>query len=99
MRIRNITQDLRNIGIYGQTKTAKRLPDCYMSLTKKDSSELLAGLFDTDGTITGTHRIGLTQSSKEILLQVQELLQKFGVYSKIYEQKPRIQENRKDKNL
>lgn len=98
LRIRNITQDLRNIGIYGQTKTAKRLPDCYMSLTKKDSSELLAGLFDTDGTITGTHRIGLTQSSKEILLQVQELLQKFGVYGKIYEQKPRIQENRKDKN-
>ena len=98
IRIKNITGLLRNIGIYGQTKNRKRLPDCYMSLTKKNSAELIAGLFDTDGTVTGTHRIGITQSSEEILLQVQELLQKFGVYGKIYKQSPNIRLDRKDKN-
>lgn len=102
LRIKNITQQLKKLGIYGQTKTAKRLPHNYMSLTKDDSLQLLAGLFDTDGCVTrkgdSLWRIGITQSSREILEQILELLNKFGIYGHIHKQEPRICEGRKDKN-
>lgn len=105
LRIKNICHKLREVGIYGQTKTNKRLPNNYMSLTKEDSIQLLSGLFDTDGTVTRScnnergWRIGITQSSEEILKQIQELLEKLGIYGAIYKQEPNISENRKDKNL
>lgn len=101
MRIRNICSKLREIGIYGQTKTNKRLPVKYQLLDKQSAALLLAGLYDTDGSISfkGTSpNIILTQSSLEILKEVQILLSKFGVYSRIYTQKARIKENRKDVN-
>nr|DAE75381.1 MAG TPA: Intein splicing domain [Caudoviricetes sp.] len=47
-----IRDELRNIGIYGQTKLNKRLPDCIFSSRESDCCELLAGLIDTDGNIT-----------------------------------------------
>jgi len=51
IRIKGICSKLREIGIYGQTKTNKRLPSNYMTLTKKDTSLLIGGLIDTDGCI------------------------------------------------
>jgi intein/homing endonuclease len=87
-RIKGITKELRALGIYGQTKDAKRLPDAIFSAPKKDVVELLGGLFDTDGYIaeikrkTGP-RIVLTAAHKEILLQVSDLLLKLGVHCKI----------------
>ena len=99
VRLRKITQLLRACGIYGQTKTAKRLPINYMTLTKWDSAQLLAGLFDTDGYVRkDAPIIVFTQSSREILEQVQVLLEKFGVYSTITKNLPNIKEERKDKN-
>lgn len=100
IRIKNICPNLREIGIYGQVKTYKRLPTNYQTLTKEDSSLLLSGLYDTDGSI-GFNKdgfISLTQSNREILEQVQILWRKFGVIGTIVETKPRIQSDRKDKN-
>ena len=98
-RIKGITANLREIGIYGQTKTDKRLPINYDRLCKKDSALLLAGLFDTDGYISKNRTsISITQSSKELLNQIQFILRKFGIFGHICCIKPRIAPNRKDKN-
>ena len=101
IRVKNICQLLRKVGIYGQTKMSKRLPTNYQTLTEQDTKDLLAGLFDTDGCVylNGENTvISLVQSNKEILEQVQLLLRKFGIISCIVENKPNIKYNRKDKN-
>lgn len=100
IRIKNICPNLREVGIYGQVKSHKRLPINYQTLTKEDSSLLLSGLYDTDGSIwlNKDGYISLTQSNREILEQVQLLWRKFGIIGAIVETKPRIQPNRKDKN-
>ena len=100
IRIKNICSRLREIGIYGQVKNQKRLPSNYQTLTKEDTSLLLSGLYDTDGSIwfNKDGYISLTQSNRIILEQVQLLWRKFGVIGAITETKPRIQSDRKDKN-
>lgn len=101
IRVKGICPLLRKIGIYGQTKTSKRLPVNYQTLTEEDTKLLLAGLYDTDGCITGLGNdatISLTQASREILEQVALLLRKFGIFSSISKNKPSIKEGRKDKN-
>lgn len=101
IRVKNICQLLRKVGIYGQTKMSKRLPVNYQTLTEQDTKDLLAGLFDTDGCVHlkgEDTTISLVQSNKEILEQVQLLLRKFGILSYIAVNKPNIKYNRKDKN-
>lgn len=95
--IRNLIPRLKQIGIAGQSKTQKRLPINYMSLTKKDTCLLLAGLFDTDGYIS-KKGINISQANIDILLQIKVLLEKLGIQSIIRKVEPRISPNRKDKN-
>lgn len=100
IRIKNICPYLRNIGIYGQVKENKRLPNNYQTLTKQDTLDLLGGLFDTDGCVSFRKEysnISLTQSNKEILEEVKILLRKIGVNCSIIYNKPIIKEKRKDK--
>lgn len=99
-RIRGICPMLRSIGIYGQTKQDKRLPINFESLDKDSAVNLLAGLYDTDGSIyySDTSSIGLAQCNRSILEQIQVLLRKLGVISHIYKINPIIREGRKDKN-
>ena len=101
IRVKGICPLLRKIGIFAQTKTAKRLPSKYQTLTEEDTKLLLAGLYDTDGCITGIGNsacIELTQANREILEQTALLLRKFGITSSITKNKPSIKEGRKDKN-
>ena len=101
IRVKGICPLLRRVGIFTQTRTAKRLPITYQTLTEEDTKLLLAGLYDTDGCISGKGNktsIQLTQSNREILGQVAILLRKFGIFSSIVENKPSIKEGRKDKN-
>lgn len=91
IRIKGITKQLRELGIYGQTKTAKRLPNDIHTWDKESIAEFLAGLYDADGYIRFTQKqcaITLTQCQKEILLQVQELLLHFGIHGSIRYIKP-----------
>lgn len=100
-RVRGICGYLRECGIYGQVKTDKRLPENYQTLDYNNTVNLLAGLFDTDGYVGFNKRnsnIILTQSNKEILLQVQIVLRKLGITCSIVKLKPTIKEGRKDKN-
>ena len=101
IRVKGICSYLKEIGIYGQVKQAKRLPSNYQTLTRNATIDLLSGLYDTDGTFysKGTKSyIGLTQCNIEILKEVQVLWRKFGVICSIRKTNPRLSPNRKDKN-
>ena len=101
IRVKGICKYLKEIGIYGQVKQAKRLPSNYQTLTRNATIDLLSGLYDTDGTFysKGTKSyIGLTQCNIEILKEVQVLWRKFGVIGSIKKTNPRLSPNRKDKN-
>ena len=100
IRVKGITKNLKEIGIYGQTGLNKRLPINWETLTERDSAELIGGLYDTDGYIRSSGKdssIVLTQGNKELLEQVQVILRKFGILSSITVVKPHIAPNRKDK--
>lgn len=105
LRVKNICKHLRSVGIYGQTKDKKRLPNNFQCLTKEDTILLLSGLYDTDGCIHVDKNndkqsyIALTQGNIEILKQIQILWKKFGVNTCIVKCKPHISEFRKDKNV
>lgn len=99
IRIKGICKMLRDCGIYGQIKSLKRLPTNYLSLSEEDSALMLAGLFDTDGTVSKkNNHISITSLSKDLLKQIGEVLNKFGIASSIYKIKATIKEGRKDKN-
>lgn len=102
-RIRKICPNLRELGIYGQTKLAKTLPPKIHSCTKAQVCELLAGLYDTDGHVTldknGKVQVGLTSSSKQLLEEVRYLLQKLGIHGGISTIQPRLSTSRLDKNV
>lgn len=97
-RIRGIAGELRKLGIYGQTKSNKRLPDNIHSYSKHSICELIAGLFDADGYYNPKGNISIESCSKIMLLELQLLLQKLGIHGSISEIKARISETRKDKN-
>jgi len=99
IRVKGICSELRKIGIYGQVKCNKRLPDNYQKLTKEDSCLMLAGLYDTDGTIVVKNQaIELTQSNREILEQISVIFRKLGIFGHITKYNPRLGIGRKDKN-
>ena len=101
IRIKGICSELREIGIYGQVKTYKRLPDNYQTLDRENTIDLLSGLYDTDGCIYSKGKnsyIGLAQSNREILKQISILWRKFGVIGSIIKAKPAIKQGKKDRN-
>lgn len=99
IRIRQICDKLRSLGIYGQTKDKKRLPNNYKTLDYVNTINLIAGLYDSDGClyIKGKDTaITLVQANKAILIQVEEVLRKLGILCNIYKVEPR--ENTIDRN-
>lgn len=86
-RIKGICHRLRELGIYGQTKSNKRLPEHIHQYDAESLSELIGGIFDTDGYIgidkSGRPRITLTQCQRELLDQIAEVLIHFGVHCSI----------------
>ena len=106
--IRNFRQYLRDVGIVDQVKNEKTLPVNIHSYTKEDICELLGGFYDADGyvNIRNTSRgsilaeISLSSMSVSLMKEVQLLLIKLGIHSKIRERKPRLDKKSgiKDKN-
>lgn len=100
-RIRGICAKLRELGIYGQTKLNKTLPNDVHKYTKQDLCELVGGLFDTDGyvNIKGTKcEISITSASKTLLSDILVLLNKLGIHSTIIKIKVSVEKNPKNKN-
>lgn len=82
IRIKGLTQYLREIAIYGQTKQDKRLPVNLHTYTKESISELIGGFFDADGYVA-KNKLVLTSAVKSLLEEVKHELLKFGVHSTI----------------
>ncbi len=105
--ILNFNDTLRYHGIFGQTKSDKRLPKDVHKWNKKSISEFVAGLYDADGYISfrvnnkrkGKYlsEISLSQNNLEILKELQLILQKFGIHGKLRTRQPR-DNNPKDVN-
>lgn len=97
LRLKKMRDPLRKLGIYGQTKLNKRLPEKIFSCCKHNCCELLAGLFDTDGCIRLGKSYGnrlpnssalITTISIGLAKQIRDLLQKIGVHASIQKKKP-----------
>lgn len=94
-RITDGCQMMRKLGLYGQSKSTKTLPNNIHLWNKKSIANLIAGLWDTDGYVTiesngkKKHRICFCQSSLSLIRAVQEQLIKFGIHSSIKINKPK----------
>jgi intein/homing endonuclease len=103
IRINGIQSQLRELGIFGQSRLSKRLPEDIHSYRKDDICELIGGLFDTDGSVSYkgdvTNRsIELTSASYDLLDEVRMLLQKIGIHCNVSRVKCNPGPGSKDKN-
>lgn len=105
--IKGIRDELRKLGIYGQSNNSKRVPEELFRSTRETIADFLAGLIDTDGSINiykGPKRTGITVNistgNKILAGQIQMLYLKLGIYSNILVHQPSKNLNKRiqDKN-
>ena len=65
---------LRKLGVLGN----KHIPLSYLRASESQRRALLAGLLDTDGTVTSTGNIQFTSTSETLAMQVRELITSLG---------------------
>ena len=85
-RIKNITRQLRELGIYGQVSYKKRLPTDIDKYDKFSVCELIAGLFDSDGHVSLSEKsknITFTSCSEVLVYELKNLLIKLGIHCNI----------------
>ena len=87
-RIINGMELMRSLGLVYQTHENKTLPKDIFKYTKNSICKLIAGLFDTDGSVSvntdkSQYSITLYQSNKSLLEEVQAQLYKLGIKSTI----------------
>lgn len=89
--IRGIRKHLTSIGIASQVKDKKRLPINIHSYTHNSICELLGGFFDADGHVIAeetkksrNYSVNLSSGHKEILIEVQLLLQRLGIHGRVH---------------
>lgn len=102
-RFRGSMQQLKDIGIYGQSKDKKDLPKDIHLYRKEDICELIAGLYDTDGCIVNLNKnnyISITSVSKIMLMSLKLLLVRLGIHSNLSEKQPDKRDRKiKSKNV
>ena len=82
-RLKSTGKNLRELGIFGQTRCNKTLPDNLYKYCKNDLCELLGGIFDTDGhvTIKGSKpTICFTTKCENLIIEIKHLLNKLGIH-------------------
>lgn len=95
-RIVDGMQLMRDLGIVYQSGSSKTLPKNIGKYTKQSICELIAGLYDTDGSISFNkdkkkqHIIALYQSNKNLLTEIKIQLHKLGIFANIYERKAAV---------
>ncbi|MCW3130160.1 MAG: ATP-binding protein [Methanophagales archaeon] len=74
---------LENLGIAGPSRS-KRVPELLFKCSTEEITAFLSALFDSDGTVSIKHRkIVITSASKKLLSQVQHLLLRLGILSRL----------------
>lgn len=82
-RLKGTGKNLRELGIFGQTKCGKTLPNEIYSYNKEDIVEMIGGLYDTDGHVSlkGTcPSIGFTSVCENLIIEIKYLLNKLGIH-------------------
>ena len=82
----SINKWLRNLNLYGKLSKEKFIPECIFKLPKQQLAIFLNRLFSCDGSIYFSHNyyeIAYASSSEELIRQVQHLLLRFGILSKL----------------
>ena len=88
IRIKGICHELRELGIYGQTKKNKTLPLNIHLYRREDVIMMIRGYFDADTTFCSNndkrhHRISVGSCNKHLLEEIKDVLFKFGIHSTI----------------
>lgn len=83
---------LSKLGIYGQVSMQKTLPELLYIYNKESICALLAGLWDSDGSVSfnSKHQVAsimFCQISKSLILTIKEQLLKLGIHTYIEEVK------------
>ncbi|MDR5875952.1 replicative DNA helicase [Halomonas sp. CUBES01] len=88
-----VRQFLEAHGVWAKKAQHKRMPDCIFRLPKQPLALFLNRLFACDGSAfvqaNGQGRISYASSSRELIRDVQHLLLRFGILSKIREKQHR----------
>ena len=83
--INPIRRYLEDRGLFGKYAHEKCFPEDHVRWSQKSLSELIAGLFVTDGCVfttkTGVHGVSFGSTSKKMITQLRDLLtQRFAIY-------------------
>ena len=94
-RIINGMQLMKDLGIAYQSGTNKTFPKNLGKYNKDSICKMIAGLYDTDGSISvneekGTYKITFYQSNLNLLYDLRDQLHKLGIFSTIYTRKASV---------
>lgn len=81
-------EELTRLGLMGKYSYEKFLPKEYLNGSTEQRLELLRGLLDTDGDVCRLGTISYSTSSKQLALDVAELVRSLGGIGKISERIP-----------
>lgn len=102
IRLKGICGQLRELGIYGQTKDKKRLPKDIFLCDKESLCEIIGGLIDTDGYVgmnKGAVVIVFTSAYKNLILDIKNACIKIGVHGSISRIKANLNKKGKIKDV
>jgi uncharacterized protein len=92
----SLKEYFKKIGIYGKLAYDKEIPELIFKITSKQIALFLNRMFSCDGTIYFEKercRISYSSSSKKMILQIQGLLLKLDILSKIRTKKTKKRDN------
>lgn len=90
-----LREGLRELGMCkSHNRIDKRIPEIYLTASKRQRLELLAGLIDTDGCLpTGSHKYRFTTAEESLKDSFVELVSTFGWRCCVVKQKPNTSGN------
>ena len=86
-----VVKALKDLGLYGHVANEKFIPEVYKFASVDDRLDLIAGLFDTDGTVCKSGHMSFTTVSRRLAEDVKFVLGSLGVLSTIHAKKTKCQ--------
>ena len=88
----NLRQDLQKIDMcYSRQNCTKHIPDIYLTASLEQRLQLLAGLLDTDGTLSKKeHRYHYSTTEKQLMDDFVSLISTFGWRCSVSEYEPKL---------
>lgn len=84
----NLTEAIAKVGLMGTTSGNKFIPAMYKMASVEDRTNLIQGLFDTDGTVDKRGNVSFTTTSEQLAVDVQEIVWSLGATCTITTRNP-----------